>query len=777
MGLLTRAIFAEIAASAVLGTALFVIVLVLQRAAQLFSILVTTSATAPTVLYLFVLLLPSTMPLTVPLGVLAGILITLGRMSGDGEVTALRAAGVPGWRLLAPVASFALLAASVAGFCTLYLTPLSNRALVRVINTLGAAQLSSEIQPRVFEESFPNKVLYIGDLIPGSPVVWRRIFIADLTPAPQRQSTAPRKGDWPVVTLAAEAVVLPDPARNRLQLSLKNGASYEAAPDPAEYHTIHFPRGEQALEARPRAEVRAKNYTATPTLELLPELERSVEARIEFHQRLALPMACLMLALAAFPLGVASRRGGKSGAFVITVSFALVYYTALVSLIGLAREGRIAAEAAAWLPDAMFALLAGALLWRLERPGDRDWLGAAWGRAVALWERLGALKRLPASAAGTPRRNGGGPRLFVLPQVIDYYVLSSFFFYFFVLLFTFVALIEVFNFFELLGDVFRNNIPIFQLFRYLFFLTPKLTYDAAPLGVLVAVLVTFGILSKNNEITALKACGVSLYRVSLPVLAAGAVLSGALFAFDHYVATGANVIQERLRNEIKGRPAQTYLRPQSPWIFGQGPRIFYYRYLNEAEGVLGGVSVYELEEKSFRLARHIYAERARWEPGLRTWVFQNGWVRDMGPGGERFRKFEGETATFSEIDEPPSWFIKEVKTYKQMTFEQLGDYIAEMRQSGFNTLPLQVQYHKKFSTPLFALVMALLSVPFAFLTGTRGALTGVGVSLGVAVAYFAVNYLFEQLGNAGQLPPHVAAWSPNAVFSLAGLYLMSRMRT
>lgn len=777
MGLLTRAIIAEIAASALLGTGLFVLVLFLQRAAQLFSILVTTSAAKATVGYLFLLLLPSTMPLTVPLGVLAGILITLSRMSGDGEVTALRAAGVPGWRLLAPVAAFSLLAAAAAGFCSLYLTPLSNRELVRVINRLGAAQLSSEIQPRVFEESFPNKVLYIGDLIPGTPVVWRRIFIADLTPASERQSAAPRKGDWPVVTLAAEAVVLPDPARNRLQLSLKNGATYEAAPDPAEYHRIQFPRGEQALEARPRSEVRAKNYTATPTLDLLPELKRSVEARIEFHQRLALPMACLLLGLAAFPLGVESRRGGKSGAFVITVGFALFYYTALVSLIGLAREGRIAAELAAWLPDALFALLAVALLARLEKPGDKDWLAGWRARAFELLGRFRAVPRLPAPVAGAMSLRAGRTRIFILPQLIDYYVISSFFFYFIVLLFTFVVLTEVFNFFELLGDVFRNQIPIADLFRYLFFLAPKLIYDAAPLSVLVATLVSFGILSKHNEITAMKACGVSLHRLSLPVLAAGAALSAALFAFDHYVATGANVIQERLRGQIKGRPAQTYMRPQSPWIFGQGPRIFYYRYLNESEGVLGGVSIYEFEEKGFGLQRHIYAERARWEPGLRTWVFQNGWVRDLASGGESFRKFEGEAATFPEIDEPPSWFVKEVKTYKQMTFEQLGSYIAEMRQSGFNTIPLQVQYHKKFSAPLFALVMALLSAPFAFLTGTRGALTGVGVSLGIAVAYFALNYLFEQLGNAGQLPPHLAAWSPNALFALAGLYLMSRMRT
>lgn len=776
MGLLSRAIFAEIAGSACLGAALFVFVLLLQRAAQLFSILVSTSAGAGTVGYLFLLLLPSTMPLTVPLGVLVGVLITLNRMSTDGEVTAMRAAGMPAWRLLAPVAAFAVFAGGVTGACSLYLTPRSNAELIRVINRLGAARLSSEIQPRVFEESFPNKVLYIGDVIPSDPVVWQNVFIADLTPPDERKSASPRKGEWPAVTVAASAVVLPDADRNRLQLSLRNGATYEAAPDPAEYHRVSFPRGEQVLEARQREEIRAKLFTATPTRELLPELPRSVEARIEFHQRFALPMACVLLALAAFPLGVSAGRGGKSGAFVITVGFALLYYTALVSLIGLAREGRIPAELAAWLPDGFFALLAAALLFRLERPGDRDRLALLLERAAELAGRLRGLPRPPLAVPGIRRLEGGAARIFLLPQIIDFYILSSFLFYFVVLLFTFVTLTEVFNFFELLGDVFRNQVPIAELFRYLFFLSPKLIYDAAPVSVLVATLVSFGILTKHNEITALKACGVSLHRLSLPVLFAGAALSAGLFAFDHAVATGANVIQERLRNRIKGRPVQTYLRPQSPWIFGRGPRIYYYRYLNENEGVLGGVSVYELDSSGYRLARHIYAERARWEPSLGTWVFQNGWVRDFGGAGG-FRVFAGDTATFAGLDETPSWFVKEVKTYRQMTAGQLGAYIAEMRQSGFNTIPLQVQYHKKYSTPLFALVMALLSVPFAFLTGARGALTGVGVSLGIGVAYFALNYLFEQLGNAAQLPPHLAAWSPNALFALAGLYMMSRMRT
>jgi lipopolysaccharide export LptBFGC system permease protein LptF len=73
--------------------------------------------------------------------------------------------------------------------------------------------------------------------------------------------------------------------------------------------------------------------------------------------------------------------------------------------------------------------------------------------------------------------------------------------------------------------------------------------------------------------------------------------------------------------------------------------------------------------------------------------------------------------------------------------------------------------------------MAMLSVPFAFLAGNRGAMTGVGVSLGVAIAYFALNTLFEQLGSVNQLMPVAAAWAPGALFALTGTYLMTRMRT
>lgn len=776
MGILSRKIFLEVAGGAILGAVLFVFVLFLQKAGQLFSILVNSTTTAETVGYLFLLLLPATMPLTLPLGVLVGVLIGLSRMSSDSEIIALRASGVPARRVAVPVTAFAFLAMLATGYCSLFLTPWCNAEVVRVVNRMGAAQLTAEIQPRIFEESFPRTVVYVGDVQAGQPVRWTGpVFLADLTPPEERQGGPENKSDAPRITIAPEAVVTADNQTNRLQMSLPRGFTYEVGAEPADYKVTQFREGEQELMARPRGEAKAKLFTATPTDELFAEARGSVEAAIELHQRFALPLACVLLAFTGIPLGVSSRKGGKSAAFVITVSVAFLYYMALISLIGLARENRLPVPVAIWLPNAVFAVTGVILMVRLERPGDRSWTDTVFAWLTSHVERFRRLAERTSQVGVL----AGRTRLFFLPQVVDTYVLGNFLFYLGVLLASFVMLIEFFNFFELLGDAFRNQVPMPEMAEYLLFLAPMLIYDATPVSVLVAVLVTFGVLTKHNEITALKACGVSLYRIALPIFVACGALSGALFAFDHYVVTNANLVQERLRNKIKGNPPKTYLSPDRQWIRGegQGLRIFYYKYFNADEGLLGRVHVYEIDERRTMLKRHLYANRARWEPTLKTWIFQDGWVRELGEKNDVYQDFRGGAMTFPEVSEPPSWFAKEVKTFKQMNYLQLGSYIEELQASGFNATPLQVQYYRKFSAPLFALVMAMLSVPFAFLAGNRGAMTGVGVSLGVAIAYFALNTLFEQLGSVNQLMPVAAAWAPGALFALTGTYLMTRMRT
>src|SRR5581483_11046014 len=146
MGLLSRAIFREVANNALLGTVLFTFVLFLQRIGRLFEILVRSSAPPKTVAHLFGLAIPFTLTFTVPLGVLVGVLIALSRMSGDGEITAMRAAGVPSRKVIAPVLTFAMFATALTAAATLWLTPYSTWRTYQILTQLVAAALTAEVQ-------------------------------------------------------------------------------------------------------------------------------------------------------------------------------------------------------------------------------------------------------------------------------------------------------------------------------------------------------------------------------------------------------------------------------------------------------------------------------------------------------------------------------------------------------------------------------------------------------------------------------------------------------
>src|SRR5579862_7145521 len=233
MRLLSRIIFREIFVSSLLGAILFTFVLFLanQHTRPLFELVARSTGSFASIGYLFALVLPQGMPLTIPLGVLIGTLVTLSRMSTDGEITAMRAAGVPGRRVVPAILLFGFLAMCCAAAASLWLTPWSIREEIRIKNILIASELTADVQARVFEEQFPNKILYVGDVIIGPPSRWRQIFVADVTPPGERAPSASERGDNPSITLAAEAIAVPDPAANRLQLTLKGG-TYEAGKDP-----------------------------------------------------------------------------------------------------------------------------------------------------------------------------------------------------------------------------------------------------------------------------------------------------------------------------------------------------------------------------------------------------------------------------------------------------------------------------------------------------------------------------------------------------------------
>jgi LPS export ABC transporter permease LptG/LPS export ABC transporter permease LptF len=774
MKILSRYVFREILSSSFLATALATFVIFLQGIGRLFELLV-RSAKGPTVIELFALSLPPILLLSMPFGVLVGILVGLGRLSSDNEMIAMRSAGVSSRIVVAPVLTFAFAAMLLSGAFAVWLNPLAIRTEYKILNKVAAAQLTADVEPRVFEDQFTNDntVLYVDDVKAenGPVAVWTGVFIADLTPPAERKTGVKEAQAGPKVTVAREAMVVPDVKNNRLQLTLRDFGAHESP-----YHQI-APTGALALQPEPTKQQQAKPFQEMFTGELRTFIRRTpastqdgTDARIELHRRFALPVACFMLAMVGIPLGSSSRKGGRSAGYIWAIFLAFFcYYLSYITLTSLARSHSMRVELASWLPNAGFLLAGIVMIARMESPGDKDWIGNV-RQAFMTWvTRIANRVSIHRESVGSR-----GVKLAVF-QILDSYVLSNFLFYFALTLFCLVTMVQVFTFFDLLGDIVKNHIPMSHVITYHLYLTPSLIYTTLPIAVLVSILATFGVMTKNNEVTAFKACGISVRRLGLPVLLMSAALSSLLFVFDYSYIPQANQIQDAILNEIKGRPVQTYLHPERKWI-KHDYRIFYIKYFDPSEKLMVEPYVFELDPKSFHLVREISANRARWQQNINAWVWEQGEARDL-CGVDECKVQNFTATTFPEITETPDDFVKYVKQDKQMNYVELANYISGLQQSGFDTVKLHVQYYKKFAVPVFALIMAMISVPFGFLVGNRGAMTGIGVGMAVAMAYLATGLLFDQFGNVNLLPAAVAAWAPDALFSVAGLYLMLRMRS
>ncbi len=780
MGILYRYVFREVAAASLVGTLLFTLVLFLQRVEPVMELLVGRGAPAADMLRLFALTVPQAFPFTIPMGAMTGILVALGRLSSDNEILAMLTSGVPARSLVRPIAVVATLGLAACAATTLWLTPWSLREQARIADSFRIRLAGSEVVPRVFIEDYPDHVLWVQDVVPGDGVHWKGIFMADMRAPDARGSISGFNAavDGPRITLASEAFVLARPEQNRVQIRFPFTTTYEQSDDPTRYLAFRSEHADQVLQARARRfDPAAKPFDRMETSLLLRAAadETDPQARILLHERFALPFACWVLPLAGIPLAISIRRAGRSHGIVLALLLCFAYWMIALAGTALAEQGIAPATPAMWMANAIFALAGAVLVHLMDYPGRREWharIGTYLSDAGKRFAgRLARRRWARATNAGKARRRPIEP----ITPVVDRYVLRSFLFYLLVFVLAFIALWHVFSFFELLNDMLTRD-KLGRFVPYLYYLTPFLVYNTVPLAVMMATLVCFGVLAKRNELTAFRACGISLYRLALPVLLVAGALSGTLFVLEELYLPEANRQQDALRDEIKGRPPRTYLRPDRQWTFGLRDRIFYHRAFDSDNRVFSGISIYELRSEPFELRRQIRAERARWDSGQGAWVFENGWVRDL--DGIRTNQFETfDERAFPSIVEPPDYFLKRDRNDQQMNLRQLRAYILDLTQSGFDTVRLQVRMHKKLAFPLFAFSMGLLAVPFALKSGRRSTMRPVCFGLGLIVAYYASNALAEQLGRAGQLEPPVAAWAPCLLFAIGGTYLMLRVRT
>ncbi len=188
-------------------------------------------------------------------------------------------------------------------------------------------------------------------------------------------------------------------------------------------------------------------------------------------------------------------------------------------------------------------------------------------------------------------------------------------------------------------------------------------------------------------------------------------LAASLVVLDDTYLPYANQRQDALRNQIKGRPAQTYYQPSRQWIFGENAKIYNYELFDPDHELFGGLNVFELDPATFEIRRRIYAARAHWDPHQGIWILESGWIRDFDHG--QVTHYTPFLATaLNELSEPPSYFNREVRQSYQMTWWELERYIGDLRQAGFDVARLSVQLQKKLSFPLIAPIIILLAIPF-----------------------------------------------------------------
>lgn len=786
MRIFTRYILREVIGYALLGGVLFTFILFMRYLLPLLELAVRGVASPADLLLLIGYLLPTFLTLTIPMAVLIGILLGLSRLAADSEVTAMRASGfgvISFVRIVGIIAAISWLAGLAN---SLYVAPKAAQALLRYEEQSKTLQATVEVQPRVFYEDFRNYVLYTQDVLPGAngTAVWKHVFLADLT----RRAT-------PHIITAQEAVVQAGAERQTLRLDLENGSRHDiAANDPTQYDIATFTSTVLPIQTNQQEDThlsrRDTPMQALATREVWRRARGPGDTRpysIEFNRRLSFPAACLVLMLVGVPLGLSSKRGGKGTGFAVTLLLVFLYYFLSEIGVALARQGKVPAVLGVWGANILFTATGLLLIQQMTRGGIALNLLSSCGLALnKLTSRLFRRRDSETGGAGLSATDSFRRLRRALrsrfPLILDEYVMGGFLRNFALVLATLTVLFLIFTFFELIGDIIKYRTPLVTVGDYLLNLVPFILYNVTPLCSLVAVLITFGTLSRTSELTSMKATGVSLYRVVTPVLLVAAILSVLLFAFDEGYLPAANRRQEALLSSIKGKPAQTFLRPDRKWMSGQASgsgdptRIFYYQFFDAQRNVFANITVFEFQPGTFTLQRRIYAESAHWDELSGRWLMENGWERVFtGDSVSSYRHFG--QASFPEIREQPSYFKKEERPSQEMSYSELSGYIRDLQQSGFDTTPLRVQLNRKLSYPLLTLVMAILAIPFSLSAGKRGSLAGIGAALGLAILYWVLAGISENLGNVNSLPAMLAAWSPDVLFAIAGSYLLLRTPT
>lgn len=732
------------------------VILFVQQASRFSDIFFSVNIPTNLIWQLAAALIPNVIAFTCPMAALVGIVIGLTKMQGDSELVAIRAAGVGNLQIVLPVVLLGLLLSSFTFLVNLYGVPFASRLVRAVAMQTAIYKLESPIEPGVFNTEVAGYTIYVkdGDITDGR---WKNIFI---------HTENPKTGEVRLITSRQGRI---DSSDQLSELVLEDGLSTTITPDGPREKFVSETIGEVRFAIKTRRDELVQRLSSTEStveelgLSDLSEYARTregkerTEAQILWQRRVLLSITPLIFAILGTVLVLRFNRGGRGFGVFISLASLITYY--LIAFLGeqLVRTGRISTLLGGFLPVAAAAT---AIFW------------FNFGLRLNIFRRLGErVKRVPEVLSRLISRDGGhsffrdittGLRDFdVLANLVRYYLLTLAFL---------AAIFLIFTAFELWRFAGNMEGGVGTLVRYLTYLLPFVYLQLSPSAAMVAILATFVIKSRQNEIVTWTAAGQSVYRLLVPCFGLMLLLGLFNFAIQEVVSPSANLLQDQYRQELRSRGV---VNASSRFWVAENDRIYSFVYSNDAsdnEKRINAFSMYEFADNGGELQSIFRADSARWERerillqgNVRRSTLDNGQITDS---VDESAEVPSSSDPFKEIRKKPSQLsIGEVRA-------RIASSESELEQDMF-----KVSLERKWSTIVLPFVIALFTAPFALSLNRKGKAATVGYAVGLWLVFMAATSVFEQFGLNGTLSATIAVWVPLSLFALLGVYLLSKVRT
>jgi lipopolysaccharide export system permease protein len=324
-----------------------------------------------------------------------------------------------------------------------------------------------------------------------------------------------------------------------------------------------------------------------------------------------------------------------------------------------------------------------------------------------------------------------------------------------------LGLYVIVEFFNKADNFMEAGLSIAHLIRYLQLKLPQIIVQITPIGILIAVLVAFGLMNKNNEIIALKSSGVGVYFLLRPVLVIAVLLGITLFFLSEIIVPITISKANRIwLNEVQKRPVAA-TKQKNIWIKGNHA-IYFIKYFNPRDQSISGVTLNYLNDE-FELSRRVDADRAIYRSN--QWEFYDVMEQEFNAGSKTYDvRFYPQRAEAFDI--LPEDLHRVFKKSEEMNIVELFSYIQEVEQEGYDAAAFRVDLHARFALPVLAIIVCIIGVGIAVKRKGREGLS-INIAFGAAVVflYWVLHSFCLSLGYGGILPPFVAAWISNIIFS------------